>query len=165
MLRSVLAFKNIFALFLTLCFAYGVWEARNYAYLAKVFPYYISMGLVILSIINLVQEIRASLQQVEQGKSSFADLSTNWRIPIELVWRRFFIYITMIFLLYGVIWLIGYPLALTVFIIIFYRFFAGASWWASAIAGAAGLGFLALASTLLNMDWPQGLLHLPWPLG
>ena len=36
MLRSVLAFKNLFALFITVCFAYGVWEARNYAYLAKV---------------------------------------------------------------------------------------------------------------------------------
>ena len=165
MLRSVLAFKNIFALFLTLCFAYGAWEARTYAFLAKVFPFYISIVLVILSVINLGQEINASLKQVEQGKGGFADLSTNWRIPIELVWRRFFIYIALIFLLYGVIGLVGYPLALTVFIFLFYRFFAGASWWASVIAGSAGLGFLALASSVLNMDWPQGLLQLPWPLG
>jgi Na+/glutamate symporter len=165
MLRSVLAFKNIFALFLTLCFVYGAWEARTYAFLAKVFPFYISIVLVILSVINLGQEINASLKQVEQGKGGFADLSTNWRIPIELVWRRFFIYIALIFLLYGVIGLVGYPLALTVFIFLFYRFFAGASWWASVIAGSAGLGFLALASSVLNMDWPQGLLQLPWPLG
>lgn len=165
MLRSVLAFKNMFALFITLCFAYGVWEARDYAYLAKVFPFYISMVLVILGVINLVQEIRASFKQVEQGQGGFADLSTNWQIPIELVWRRFFIYVALIFILYAFIWLVGYPLTLTVFIFVFYRFFAGASWRASGIAGLAGLGFLALASKILSMDWPQGLLELPWPLG
>lgn len=165
MLRSVLAFKNIFALFIMLCFAYGVWEARDYAYLAKVFPFYISIVLVILGAINLVQEINASLKQVEQGKGGFADLSTNWRIPIELVWRRFFIYVALILVLYGFIGVVGYPLTMTLFIFLFYRFFAGASWWASGIAGMAGLGFLALTSKILNMDWPQGLIHLPWPLG
>ena len=35
----------------------------------------------------------------------------------------------------------------------------------SVVAGCAGLGFLALASNVLGMDWPAGLLKLPWPLG
>ena len=32
-------------------------------------------------------------------------------------------------------------------------------------AGLAGLGFLALVSKLLYMDWPEGIFKLPWPLG
>jgi hypothetical protein len=33
------------------------------------------------------------------------------------------------------------------------------------VAGGLGLGFLALASSVMGMDWPEGLLNLPWPLG
>ena len=40
-----------------------------------------------------------------------------------------------------------------------------AKWVASIVAGAAGLGFLAVASKVLGMDWPQGPIKLPWPLG
>lgn len=166
MLSRVLAFKNIFSLLILLWFAYGVWEARDYAYLARLFPFYISMAMFVLSIVNLVQEVRASLHQTaKEGGRGFADLTAAWDIPIDLVWHRFFFYLSIILVLYGFIWLIGYPLSLTLFIIAFYLFFTRSSWWAALLAGITGLGFLALMSEVLGMDWPEGLLRLPWPLG
>lgn len=165
MLRKAFSFKNIFALFITLCFAYGVWEARGYEYLAKVFPYYISIFLLFFSILNLVQEVRGSLHPSDSNQVSFSDLSTSWNIPIQEVWKRFFFYLGLLLVLYGFIWVLGYPLTMTLFIFFFYLFIARAPWWVSAIAGLSGLTFLAVTSRVLAMVWPEGLIQLPWPFG
>lgn len=165
MLRSVFSIKNIFALFITLCFAYGVWEARSYEFLAKVFPFYISILLLICAIINLIQEAWASLHPSETNNVSFSDLSTSWTIPMKEVWKRFFFYLVVLLVLYGFIWILGYPLAMMLFVFFFYLFMARASWRASAIAGLGALVFLAVTSNVLSMVWPEGLIHLPWPLG
>jgi uncharacterized membrane protein len=162
---NLFAFKNIFALALTLWFGYVAWGALRFPYLAKMLPLSIGVCLFVLGIVNLVQQVVITSRNTAKDGGGFADLSTDWKIPIELVWRRFFIYFAMILLLYGLIWLIGYPLTMTLFIFVFYRFFAGASWLAAVIAGLAGLSFLALTSHLLSMQWPEGLIVLPWPVG
>lgn len=164
MLSKLLSFRTIFSFFLTICFAYGVWEARIYAPLAKIFPFYISIVLLICSIINLFQEIRGAAAAGDEGQN-FADLSTSWNMPIKEVWKKFFLILSMLLSIYVFIWFIGYPLTIILFIFIFYRFVAGASWVGSTAAMLAGLGFLALTSRVLNMEWPEGLIHLPWPLG
>jgi Na+/glutamate symporter len=163
MLSNLLAFKNLFALALTVWFGYVAWESWHFPFLAKVFPFYIGAALFVLGIVNLGQQLRRAVQ--DRDTAGFADLSTDWSISIEIVWRRFFVFFVMILVLYAMTWVIGYPVTMTVFIFFFYRSLARASWWASAVAGLCGLGFLALTSHLLNMTWPEGLLVLPWPLG
>jgi hypothetical protein len=86
-------------------------------------------------------------------------------MPLEEVYVAFMLNLGILIGVYIAIYLIGYPLAMTLFIFLFYRFMAGASWVASVVAGAAGLGFMAVASHVLGMDWPEGLIALPWPLG
>lgn len=162
-----LTLKNIFSLFLIAWFAYGVWEARSYAFLAKIFPFYISLVLLIFAVISIVLEIRKVVDQADDlhEKSSSADLSVDWDIPISEVWSRFGLFIAIIMVVYVFIYLVGYPLTMFLFIALFYRFLANARWVTSIVAGCAGLGFLALASRVLGMDWPAGLIKLPWPLG
>lgn len=166
-MARLLTVKNLFTLFLAVWFAYGVWEARAYAFLAKIFPFYISIVLLIFAVISIVMELRKAVGVGGDldSKPGASDLGADWDIPIEEVWRRFGFYLALLLILYGCIYLIGYPLALTLFILLFYRRIARASWMVSILAGAAGLGFLALASHVLGMDWPEGLLRLPWPLG
>jgi hypothetical protein len=162
-----LTLRNLFSLFLIAWFAYGVWEARSYAFLAKIFPFYISLVLLIFAVISIVLEIRKVVDQADDlhEKSSGSDLSVEWDMPMAVVWQRFGLYLGIILVVYAFIYIIGYPLAISLFICIFYRKIAGAKWMTSIIAGAAGLGFLALASKVLGMDWPEGLIKLPWPLG
>lgn len=162
-----LTLKNLFSLFLIAWFAYGVWEARSYAFLAKIFPFYISLVLLIFAVISIVLEIRKVVDRAEDlhDESSGSDLSVDWDMPMDVVWQRFGLYVGIILAVYVFIYIIGYPLAMTLFICLFYRHIAGAKWWTSIIAGCAGLGFLALASHVLGMDWPAGLIKLPWPLG
>lgn len=162
-----LTLKNIFSLFLVVWFAYGVWEARSYAFLAKIFPFYISMVLLLCAVISIVLEIRQVIDRADDlhDTASSADLSVDWDMPMSVVWQRFGLYIGIILTVYVFIFLIGYPLALSLFICLFYRFIAKAKWTVSVIAACAGLAFLAMASRVLGMDWPQGLLKLPWPFG
>lgn len=166
-MARLFSIKNLFTLFLIIWFAYGVWEARNYAFLAKIFPFYVSLVLLVFAVLSIIMEVRKVVDEAEDLKatSSASDLSIEWDMPIVEVWRRFGFYVGIIVGVYICIYLIGYPLTLTLFILLFYRMIAKASWTASCIAGAAGLGFLALASNVLGMDWPEGLLKLPWPLG
>jgi len=166
-MAKLFSLKNLFSFFLIAWFAYGVWEARSYAYLAKIFPFYVSLVLLVFAVISIVMEIRKTVDAAENlhDQSSAADLSVDWDMPMEQVWRRFGMYVGIIVGVYVFIYLIGYPLTMTLFILLFYRLIAKASWIAALIAGAAGLGFLAVASRVLSMDWPEGLIKLPWPLG
>jgi hypothetical protein len=169
-MRRFITVRNLFSLFLIVWFAYGVYEARSYSYLARIFPFYVSLILLVCAIINLIQENLPKVKQASPNgsKVNTSDLSSNWEIPMSMVWRRFIFFVGTILALYVATYLIGYPLAITLLIFIFYRQIAEASWLASIIAAAAGLGFLALASKVLNMYWPEGLinklLELPWPL-
>ena len=167
-MRRFITVRNFFSLFLILWFAYGVYEARHYAFLARIFPLYVSLILLVCAIINLIKE---NLPQVRQAMSdspkklNTSDLSSNWDMPMSRVWRRFLFFVGVILALYAATYVIGYPVAITLLIFLFYRQIAEASYPASFIAAAAGLGFLALASKVLNMSWPEGLIKLPWPLG
>lgn len=166
-MTRILTLKNGFSLFLIAWFAYGVWEARGYAFLAKIFPFYISLILLLFAVISILIEIRKSVDRAEDlhEMASGSDLSVDWDMPMSVVWRRFGLYIGIILVAYVFIYLIGYPVTMFLFICLFYRFIAKARWVPSIIGGCAGLGFLALASRVLGMDWPTGLLKLPWPLG
>ena len=150
---------------MTIAFAYGIYEAFSFAYLAKIFPLYISLVLFVLSVINLTQEIQRHFARVKEGGAGTAEIESHWDMPMADVWTRLVVYVGFILTLYLGIWIIGYPLSITFFIIVFYRYATKTGWIGALIAGAAGLGFLALVSKLLSMHWPEGLIRFPWPFG
>lgn len=168
MKKAFLNISLIFSAGLLVVFAYCVHESLAFMYLAKIFP--LSIGIVMFSaaLINLIQEIReirmVSGIIVKKGIST-ADLESEWDIPMRDVWSKLLVYLAGILILYLFIWIIGYPLSITLFIFLFYRYVAETGWISAFIAGSAGMGFLALVSKLLSMDWPEGLIQLPWPLG
>ena len=156
----------IFSAFVMLAFGYGIYEAFSYAYLAKIFPFYVSLVLCVLAIINFIQEVRASRKDTKTDSTGAADLESEWGdFAMSEVLRRFSVFVVVIIVLYAFVWLVGYPLSITLFIIILYRYITRTKWHWAIVAGLAGLGFLALVSKLLYMDWPEGIIKLPWPLG
>ncbi len=64
--------------------------------------------------------------------------------------------------------LVGFILALAVFLMTFMRFRAGLSWAMASLYTASGIGFMCFMAWTLNRDFPPGLLQswftLPWPL-
>ncbi|MGR3435960.1 MAG: tripartite tricarboxylate transporter permease [Shimia sp.] len=64
--------------------------------------------------------------------------------------------------------LVGFVLALSVFLLLFIRLRAGRTWGFAALYTAAGIAFICFLAWTLNRDFPAGLLQdyvrLPWPL-
>lgn len=64
--------------------------------------------------------------------------------------------------------LVGFILALAVFLLLFIRYRAGRSWGFAGLYTAAGIAFICALAWSLNRDFPPGLLQdlvkLPWPL-
>ncbi|MEL6167273.1 MAG: tripartite tricarboxylate transporter permease [Pseudomonadota bacterium] len=64
--------------------------------------------------------------------------------------------------------LLGFILALAVFLVLFIRVRAGKSWGYAVAYAAAGIAFMCAMAGLLNRNFPPGLLQsfvdLPWPL-
>ncbi len=169
MQSRILTIRIIFAALVVVGFGYGVYEAFSYAYLAKIFPLYISLAMFVLACINLLQEIRTSWKEAEHSGVGFVDLEAKWDMAMVEVLKRFCYFLGIVLVLYASISLIGYSLSITLFIIVFYRFITNTNWWVAIVAGLAGLGFISLISKLLVIDWPSGVLQnwisLPWPLG
>jgi cytochrome c oxidase subunit IV len=63
--------------------------------------------------------------------------------------------------------LVGFILALTVFLLAFFRIRAGCRWAKTLILSSAGILFMCFMAYMLNRDFPPGLLQflvdLPWP--
>ncbi|MEM6824291.1 MAG: tripartite tricarboxylate transporter permease [Pseudomonadota bacterium] len=64
--------------------------------------------------------------------------------------------------------LVGFILALSVFLLLFIRIRAGQGWGFAAGYAAVGIAFMCIMAGILNRDFPPGLLQefvsLPWPL-
>ncbi|MDG2258597.1 MAG: tripartite tricarboxylate transporter permease [Paracoccaceae bacterium] len=63
---------------------------------------------------------------------------------------------------------VGFILALVGFLLSFFRFRAQTSWFKAALLAAVGISFMCFMASMLNRDFPPGLLQdavdLPWPL-
>ncbi len=64
---------------------------------------------------------------------------------------------------------VGFIIALAVFLILFFRIRAGSGWPKTLVLTACGIGLMCVMAGALNRDFPPGLLQqyvsLPWPLG
>ena len=161
--------RVVFAAIMVLVFWYGFYGALDFGFLAKIFPLYVSLFCFIIGLIDLALEIRHSWRGTQVSGMGLSDLESNWDIPMASVASRFCLFISMIVILYAGIWLLGYPISISFFLFLFYRFHAKTTWRSAVMAGLAGLGFIALISKLMVIDWPSGIIQswipLPWPLG
>ena len=158
----------LFAAFFVLFFAYGVYEAREFPRLARIFPYWISLGALALAVVQLAIELRKYLLQIEDVQADFVDLAPDRSLPPRVVFRRALGYLAWFIGLYLGIWLFGFVIAITAFLVAFLRRDAGLSWGKTLQLGLGGFFFVVVISWLMALYWPEGLIarwvELPWPL-
>jgi putative tricarboxylic transport membrane protein len=158
----------IFAAFFVVFFAYGVYEAREFPRLAKIFPFWISLGALTLAVVQLAIELRKYLLQIEDVQADFVDLAPDRSLPPRVLFRRALGYLLWMIGLYVGIWIFGFVMAMTAFLIIFLRNDAGLSWGKTLQLGIGGFLFVVAISWVMSLYWPEGLIvqwiNLPWPL-
>ena len=158
--RAPLLFLLLMLAFI--CFAlFNTATIPDYAAVDRVFPVFVASVCLVGSLILLVQmmlvpETHVLFADRENSEEGSANVFGLWP---TLAWFAFLLIMTS---------LVGFILALAVFLISFLRIRAGLAWWHVIGYAAAGILFMCFMAMLLNRDFPPGLLQsyvsLPWPL-
>ena len=127
----------------------------------KVIPMFVSAVAVLCCLVMLVQMMRRPETDV-----IFADREAEERDTTPHGLWSTLAWFGALLLLSG---LIGFILALALFLVSFFRYRAGESWAKALLLGALGIAFICVIAGALNRDFPAGLLQsyivLPWPIG
>ena len=154
----------IFLLFVIGCVAYALYDAASipsYAFVDAIFPLTVAIislmcGLVLLVQMRLKPETDPLFADREMHDPEGENKYGLWQ---TLIWFAGLLVLTS---------LIGFILALAIFLLLFFSVRAGQSWLRTLLLSAVGSGFMCFMAWLLNRDFPPGLLQsaytLPWPL-
>ena len=154
----------IFLLFVIGCVAYALYDAASipsYAFVDAIFPLTVAIislmcGLVLLVQMRLKPETDPLFADREMHDPEGENKYGLWQ---TLIWFAGLLVLTS---------LIGFILALAIFLLLFFSVRAGQSWLRTLLLSAVGIGFMCFMAWLLNRDFPPGLLqsayNLPWPL-
>ncbi|MEM9676544.1 MAG: tripartite tricarboxylate transporter permease [Pseudomonadota bacterium] len=155
-------FVFLLAVIAFLCYAlYNTASIPDYAAVDRVFPVFIASvslvgALVLLGQMMLVPETHVLFADRERSNEGKANVFDLWP---TLAWFAFLLVLTS---------LVGFIIALSVFLLSFLRIRAGLNWLNAALYTTAGIAFMCVMAAVLNRDFPPGLLQsyvdLPWPL-
>lgn len=153
----------LFALLLLTIFAYGAASSYGLSFLGAVFPMSTSLlmigflGYAIWKILRPGHSTSALFDQVMIDRASGEDAGRS-------IWRSAFWFV----FLFAMTALLGFVLALAIFMIAFLRLKAGLAWYKALIYCSACVIFMMVLGHMLTLDFPAGLLQsmvdLPWPL-
>lgn len=153
----------VFLLAVTAYIAYALYDAASIPSFSRdrVFPMFVAsvclVGCAVL-IIRMMVKPETDTVFADREKTGEDAQATHGLWP-TLAWFAGLLVLTS---------LIGFILALAVFLIAFLRVRAGLSTTLALIYAAAGIAFMCFMAGLLNRDFPPGLLQdfieLPWPL-
>jgi putative tricarboxylic transport membrane protein len=157
--RSRYAQAALAALFMVWCIVV-FHDASQRKFLAQIFP----MGVSVLTFIALsvvfTQQLRA-----KGGHTVFHDLDHNPSMATATIAH----YLCWILGMLGLVALVGFPIAMFAFIVIFTSVKAGVNWPRNLTIGTIAFGFLGTMSYFLTLRYPAGLLQqfveMPWWLG
>lgn len=132
----------------------------DYAAADRVFPRFVG-GVTILALLVLLVQMMLR----PETHALFADREvTDADVNAHGLWHTLAWFAGLLVLSA----LLGFILALAIFLFAFMRFRAGRGTGFAALYTAVGIGFMCGMAALLNRDFPQGLLQsyvdLPWPL-
>ena len=134
----------------------------SYAFVDAVFPVTIASATLICGMVLLVQmQLRPETDALfaDREKSAHPDDATAHGLWPTLAWFAGLLLATS---------LLGFILALALFLLAFFRVRVGLQWGRTVMLSAIGIGFMCFMAWLLNRDFPPGLLqhytNLPWPL-
>lgn len=133
----------------------------DYAAVDRVFPVFVASVSLVGALILLVQMMISPENHVlfaDRENDSESDSNVHGLWP-TLGWFAFLLILTS---------LIGFILALGIFLVAFLKIRASLNWAHAILYAAAGILFMCFMAWTLNRDFPPGLLQsyvsLPWPL-
>ncbi len=156
--RAPLVFLLVVLSYLILAYI-NAWMIPDYAAADRVFPKFVATISIAGAVVLLIRMMLRPESDALFADRETDNVETNQHgLWATLAWFAGLLVLTA---------LVGFILALAIFLLSFIHFRAGRSWGFAALYTAIGLGFMLLMAWLLNRDFPPGLLQsytdLPWP--
>lgn len=146
-----------FSAFLFLVSGYAIFAASRWSFKTGFFPLAIAIPLFILVLIHLYLELFAPAE-VSKGPSVESEFSTE--VPPEVARRRVAAIFSWIAAFILLVYLIGFPLTVPLFILFYLKFQSEAGWTHSLTLTAVTWGFFyTLFQRLIHIQFEAGLIR------
>ena len=153
----------IFTLIILAVFAFGVWDATEWAIQARLFPWVIGVPAIILCASQLLGDLFQRLRPEEMDDLRGAmDLPVDRSVPVSVVAKRATNTFAWIIGLFVGVWLVGFVLSVPLFIFLYLKLQAEEK--LTVAATSAFCMFLLIVGVfhlVLNVPWPEGVLPQP----
>ena len=156
--------KMLFTLFAAAVFCFVVVTAREWPIGTRLFPWYVGIPMLVLSLVQLALELYRSTRPVDlqSGPLETGDLQVDWNIGVIVVIQRAAKFFGWIIGLILGIWLLGFFVTVPLFIFFYLKLEAKEGWLLSlALALAILLFLIGLFDQILHTHWPRPLIL--WP--
>ena len=149
--------RILFSLFLIAVAAYAVRSAWGWTFKAGLFPLAVSIPLIVLTATQLLLDL---FGKAETAKGPSVDLEFGADVPLEIARRR----VTNVLLWIGgfilLVFLLGFPVAVPVFMLSYLGLQSRAGWWQSIGITLAAWGFFYIVfQRVIRMQFETGLLQ------
>jgi hypothetical protein len=149
--------RILFGLFLIVVGAYAVHSALGWSFKTALFPLSVSIPLIILAAAQLLLDL---FGKAETAGGPAIDLELAADVPPDVARRRvigIFFWVAGFILL---VFLLGFPIAVPLFILCYLRLQSHESWWLSLSLTAFAWGFFyGIFERLIHLRFEDGLLQ------
>jgi len=150
----------IFLLLIAGWFAFAAWQTINFPRLARTFPLFVTIGGLLLTIIEFGRTIYNCKSQSENQPRDDDPNHPSYIAGIYESLPKVFPYLLWLGGYYIGIFLVGFVVASGLFIVLFLIFIGQARFWLSLTGtGLLVIGILVLGR-LLGLEWPRGIAEL-----
>ena len=148
---------SVFSLFLAAVAAYAVVSASAWPVKAALFPMVMGIPLLVLALVQLILDLRGKTGPAE---GPAMDLALSADVAPEIARRRTIAIFAWMAAFIVLVLLIGFPLAVPLFMFSYLMLQSAAGWWRSLALTAAAWGFFyGLFERLLHFPFGSGLVQ------
>lgn len=149
--------RILFSLFLIAVGAYAVYLAWGWTFKARLFPLSVSIPLIVLAATQLLLDL---FGKAETANGPSVELEFGAEVPPEVARRRVIAILLWIGGFILLVFLLGFPVAVPVFMLSYLGLQSRAGWWQSITLTAAAWGFFyGLFQRLLYLPFEAGLVQ------
>ncbi len=158
----------LFDFLLVATLAWGVFTAVGWPFETKLFPMTIGVPVLIVAMVQLGKDTFKLLWQPAAASSpreEILDISVDTSVAAADVARRAGGFFGSALGLFALILLVGFRVAIPVFLAVYLQFYSRASWYVTLLAVSLVLALiLGVFDHLMNVPWHRGLLegYLPF---
>jgi TctA family transporter len=149
-----------FTLFVLTIFIVGLYSASDWQIQARLFPWVIGIPGLAMCVMQLFGDFfRRGRADEEQDLHGAMDLPVDRSVPVAVVVKRAVNSFGWVLGLFATIWIIGFVVAVPLFIFLYLTFQAREKLWISSAYCVGMLAFIVgVFHLILNAPWPEGLL-------